>query len=79
MKNCFLIESESYRNKTLEADNQLLLFIVENEVIRMCRAGRPNRKSKLEKGHGKDLYCWYEIKDSKAVGVRWCDSIDDIK
>lgn len=34
----------------------------------MCRAGRPDRKSKF-----------IERKDSKAVEVRWCDSIDDIK
>ena len=70
-------------------------FNVENEVIRMCRAGRPDRKSKFiclscgrvimdgiqrkrtrEKYHVKDLYCLYERKDSKAVEVRWCDSID---
>ena len=66
--------------------------------MKMCRAGRPDRKSKFiclscgrvimdgiqrkrtrEKYHVKDLYCLYERKDSKAVEVRWCDSINDIK
>ena len=46
MKNCFLIEIESYRNKTLEAEINCFFFVAEREVLKM-NMGNPKRASRF--------------------------------
>lgn len=46
MKNCFLIESESYRNKILEAEINCFFFVAEREVLKM-NMGNPKRSSQF--------------------------------